>query len=136
MTPPTSYATVDEYRQDTGDVASDEGRVASAVAQQSAKLRAMLGIDASRELTPDQRALARALVVDAVRKALVPPTLDGVGDVAGASAASFGANGFTQSVTFANPSGSAWFDRSTLAALKRSLGTSQRIGTVYPGGVL
>jgi len=98
--------------------------------QQSAKLR--LSVIGGRSLTEDQRILARAIVTDAARKALKPPSFDGVGAVDGASQASFSANGFSGSYTVANPTGSAWFDRSMVAALKKSLGTSQRIGAVCP----
>ena len=127
-----AYATVEDYRTDTGDDATPEGRVSSALAQQSAKLRAIAGIAEGRALTGDAAALARLLVTDAARKALVPPLVEGIGEVAGASQASFSANGFQGSVTLSNPSGTAYFDRSTLSALRRLLGTSQRIGTIAP----
>lgn len=127
-----SYATVEEYRLDTGDGATDGARVEAALSQQSAKLRARVGISASRKLTADQAELARLLVVDAARKALVPPSLDGLGDVSGASQASFSANGFQGSLTLANPSGTAYFDRDALKALMRSLGRSQRAGSIMP----
>lgn len=95
-----SFATVDEYRIDTGDAA----------------------------------ALARDLVTDAARKKLVQPACApmGVEDLTGVSQSSFTANGFQGSFTYQNPSGTAYFDRSTLAALKRLLGRGQRIGTVCP----
>lgn len=128
----SAYATVEEYRTDSGDLRTPDDRVEPMLAQQSAKLRALAGIAPGRELTGDQAALARALVTDAARKALVPPIIEGAGEVAGASQASFSANGFQASATFANPSGSAYFDRSTLAALKRLLGTSQRVGAACP----
>lgn len=132
-----TYATVDEYRADTGDAASSDERIQSKLEQQSAKLRALVGISSDRVLSDDQVVMARDLVVDATRKALVPPSFDGAGDVTGASEASFSANGFQSSVRFSNPSGSAYFDRSTLSALRRSLGSSQRIGIIAPfyGGV-
>ena len=72
------------------------------------------------------------LVTDAVGKALKPAVLDGLGDVAGAKQASFSANGFQGSYTLANPSGTAYFDRDTLKAFLRSLGRSQRVGSVMP----
>ena len=127
-----AYATVEEYRDDTGDRSSDDARVSAVLAQQSAKLRATLGIPATRALKGDAAALARLLVTDAARKQLVPPSLGGVGEVGGATQASFSANGFQESYTLSNPSGSAYFDRSTLAALKRLLGRGQRAGTVLP----
>lgn len=127
-----SYATVEEYRVDSGDERTPDERVESMLEQQSAKLRALAGISPCRELTDDQSLLARALVTDAARKALVPAFVEGAGEVTGATQASFSANGFQGSATFANPSGSAYFDRSTLSALRRSLGTSQRVGTIAP----
>lgn len=127
-----AYATVDEYRTDTGDESTPDDRVRAMLDQQSAKLRALAGISPSRTLTEDQALLARSLVTDASRKALVPVTLEGLGDVTGATQGSFSANGFQASVQLSNPSGTAYFDRSTLAALRASLGTSQAIGTVRP----
>ena len=119
-----AYATVEEYRLDTGDATSPDDRVASALSQQSAKLRSRAGIPRSRSLTEDQLQLARMLVTDAVGKALKPAVLDGLGDVAGAKQASFSANGFQGSYTLANPAGTAYFDRDTLKAFLRSLGQS------------
>lgn len=127
-----AYATVEEYRNDTGDASTPDGRVAAALSQQSAKLRAAVGLGEGRALSGDAAELARALVTDAARKALVPPVLDGLGEVEGIKQGSFSANGFQGSVTLANPSGTAYFDRSTLSALRRLLGTSQRMGTVVP----
>ena len=126
------YATPAEYREDTGDTASDEARVKSVIEQQSAKLRALARIGEGRVLTEDQKSMARARVTDAARKALVPPSLGGVGEAPGIKQASFSANGFQSSATFANPSGTAYFDGSMLKALKRSLGTSQRAFTAMP----
>lgn len=125
------FATVDEYRTDTGDTSTPDERVEAALSQQSAKLRALAGIAPSRRLTEDQAELARALVTDAARKALVPPSLEGL-DMTGASQGSFSANGFQASIQLSNPSGTAYFDRSTLAALRALLGTTQAIGTVCP----
>lgn len=127
-----SYATVEQYRVDTLDESSDEARVTAVLEQQSAKLRAMLGIGESRALSGDAATLARLLVTDAARKQLVPPSFEGVGEVAGATQTSFTANGFQGSYTLANPSGSAYFDRSNLAALRKLLGRGQRIGIVCP----
>ena len=128
----SAYATVEQYRLDTGDKSSDQGRVEAVLAQQSAKLRAMLGIEPGRALSEDAQALARLLVTDAARKQLVPPSLEGIGELGGATQASFTANGFQGSYTLANPSGSAYFDRSNLAALRRLVGRGQRMGTVCP----
>lgn len=129
-----AFATVDEYRIDTGDAATDEERVAAELSRQSAKLRATLGLPRYRSLAGDARELARDLVTDAARKKLVQPACApmGVEDLTGVSQSSFTANGFQGSFTFQNPSGTAYFDRSTLAALKRLLGRCQRIGTVCP----
>lgn len=129
-----AFATVDEYRVDTGDTATPEERVAAELSRQSAKLRATLGIGRARTLAGDAPALARDLVTDAARKKLVQPACApmGVEDLTGVSQSSFTANGFQGSFTFQNPSGTAYFDRSTLAALKRLLGRGQRIGTVCP----
>lgn len=127
-----SYATVSEYRAETGDDDTPDDRIDLVLAQQSAKLRAVLGISTTRPLDPDQMLLAQALVVDAARKQLIPPKLEGLGNVGGFTQGSFSANGFQASVSLQNPSGTAYFDRATLAALKATLGTSQSIGTVCP----
>ena len=121
-----AYATVAEYRTDTGDEATDGARIEAVLLQQSAKLRAQAGID--------QQALCRLLVTDAARKCLVPPCIEGLGEMVGAKQGSFTANGFQGSATFANPSGSAYFDTSTYKALLKSLGKAQRMGYVWPGG--
>ncbi|MDD6565961.1 MAG: hypothetical protein PUF11_04130 [Parafannyhessea umbonata] len=128
----TSYATVEDYRTDTGDSASDAARVESMLAQQSAKLRARAGIADGRTLTEDQLLMCRALVTDACRKALVKPSVDAFGDLTGLTQGTFSANGFSGSFQNANGSGAAYFDRDTLRALMRSLGTSQTSGTVIP----
>lgn len=128
----TSYATVEDYRTDTGDSASDAARVESMLAQQSAKLRARAGIAEGRTLTEDQLLMCRALVTDACRKALVKPSVDAFGDLTGLTQGTFSANGFSGSFQNANGSGAAYFDRDTLRALMRSLGTSQTSGTVIP----
>lgn len=132
-----SYATVEEYRLDTGDGSTADARIDAVLAQQSAKLRARAGIAAERKLTEDQASLARLLVTDAAGKALKPASIDGLGDVAGASQASFSANGFQGACTFANPAGTAYWDRDALKAFLRLLGRSQRVGTVAPfyGGI-
>ena len=128
----TSYATLDEYRTDSGDTESSDARVTAMLAQQSAKLRARAGITASTALTEDQLLLCRALVTDACRKALVKPSVDAFGDLSGLTQGTFSANGFSGSFQNANGSGAAYFDRDTLRALMRSLGTSQGCGTVIP----
>lgn len=127
-----SYATVSEYRIDTGDTASDDTRVTSMLAQQSAKLRAKAGITETQRLTDDQLTLCRALVTDACRKALVQPMTDALGSMVGMTQATFSANGFSGSFQNANGSGSAYFDRDMLKALIKSFGRSQGIGTVMP----
>lgn len=128
----TSYATVAEYREDTGEIDSPDATVTARLAQQSAKLRAICGITESRKLTEDQLTLARMLVTDAVGKSLKTVAVEGLGDVSGARQASFTANGFQGSYTFSNPTGAAYFDQATLKALMRSLGRSQSMGTVMP----
>ena len=128
----TSYATLDEYRTDSGDTESPDARVTAMLAQQSAKLRARAGITASTALTDDQLLMCRALVTDARRKALVKPSADASGDLSGLTQGTFSANGFSGSFQNANGSGAAYFDRDTLRALMRSLGTSQTSGTVIP----
>jgi hypothetical protein len=128
----TSYATVEDYLTDTGDSASDAARVESMLAQQSAKLRARAGIAEGRTLTEDQLLMCRALVTDACRKALVKPSVDAFGDLSGLTQGTFSANGFSGSFQNANGSGAAYFDRDTLRALMRSLGTSQGAGTIIP----
>ncbi len=131
---PTSYATYAEYVSRTGDDATSPERFRSMAEDLSAELRAELGI-ADEPLTGDASILARKLVIDAARKALRPPSLDGLDcDLSGASQASFTANGFTGSLTLSNPYGSAWFDGRALARLKRLVGSGQRWGFVYPFG--
>lgn len=127
-----AYATVEEYRSESGDTSSADGRVSSLLAQQSAKLRAKAGITDARRLTEDQRLLARYLVIDAARKALVVPKADGIEDVSGIKQHSFSANGFQVSSTFSNPSGTPFFDNDAFKAFMKSLGGTQRIGSVMP----
>lgn len=135
MADATSYATWAEYMARTGDERSTQAQVESMLEDLSAELRAECGIADTGALTGDAGILARKLVIDAARKALVPPSLDGfAGDLSGARQASFTANGFTQSVTLSNSTGSAWFDSRSLARLKRLLGRGQRVGMVYPYG--
>lgn len=128
----TSYATLDEYRTDSGDTESPDARVTAMLAQQSAKLRARAGIAEGRTLTEDQLLMCRALVTDACRKTLVKPSVDAFGDLTGLTQGTFSANGFSGSFQNANGSGAAYFDRDTLRALMRSLGTTQGAGTVIP----
>lgn len=130
-----SYATVDEYRAVTLDQASTDAQVRFWLDSQSAELREACGLPDGARLSGDALVSARKLVIDAARKALVPATMEGIGDVTGANQASFSANGFSQSVSFSNPSGSAYFDRAALRRLRRKLGVSQRIGTISPWGV-
>lgn len=129
-----AFATVAEYRVDTGDDRTPDERVGAELSRQSAKLRATIGIGRGRALTGDAAELARDLVTDACRKKLVQPACEpmGVGDMTGVSQSSFTANGFQGSFTFQNPSGTAYFDRATLTALKRLLGRGQRMGVICP----
>lgn len=131
----TSYATVDEYEARTGDRRTPYEQVDAMLCDLSAELRAECGIRDRGRLGGDLAVMARKLVIDAARKALVPPTIDGYeGDLSGVRQASFTANGFTQSVTVSNSTGSAWFDSRSLARFKRLLGHGQRIGFIYPYG--
>lgn len=129
-----SYATVEEYRTDSGDDSTPEGRIEAMLAQQSAKLRALVGITEWSALSDDQRLMCRALVTDSCRKALVVPDAGAFGGMpmTGLTQATFSANGFSGSFQNANGSGAAYFDRDTLRALRRSLGTSQAVGTILP----
>ena len=130
---PTSYATYEEYVSRTNDDVSPTEQVESMLEDLSAELRAECSIRDTGALPGDAGILARKLVIDAARKALIPPTLDGFdSDLAGVRQASFTANGFTQSLTLSNYTGSAWFDSRSLARLKRLLGLGQRIGYIYP----
>ena len=126
------YATVDEYRLYSGDEKTNSERVAMVLADQSSKLRAKAGIKSITKLTDDQMSLARSLVCDAASKMLVRPVIDGLEDVSGVKQSSFSADGFQGSYTFANPSGTAYFDNDTFKAFMRSLGRSQRIGNIMP----
>lgn len=129
---PIAYATLEEYRTDTGDSASDNGRVIAMLLQQSAKLRAKVGITETQHLTDDQLLLCRALVTDACRKALVHPMSEVMGDMAGMTQTTFSANGFSGSWQNSNGSGSAYFDKDMLKALIKSFGRSQGVGTIMP----
>lgn len=127
-----AYATVEEYRIDSGDDETSAERVQAKLDQQSAKLRAIVGISEKTKLSDDQRLLARLLVTDSAKKALVMPTSDVFEDASGISNQSFSANGFQGSVTYANPSGTAYFDNSTLKTFKSSFRGSQSIGVISP----
>lgn len=127
-----AYATVEEYRLDSGDASTSDDRIEALLIQQSAKLRAKAGITVDHDLTADQLQLARLLVTDAARKMLVTPSIDEMGDVSGVKQSSFSADGFQASYTFANASGSAYFDADTFKAFMRSLGRFQRVGTMMP----
>lgn len=129
----TSYATYADYVLATGDDGSAQVQVELVLGDLSAELRAECGIPETRELDGDAAAIARKLVVDAARKQLVQPAIDGfAGDMTGAKQASFTANGITQSVTLST--GSAWFESRSLTRLKRLLGRGARIGMIYPYG--
>lgn len=128
----TAFATVDEYRLDSGDNKTPDDRVSALLDQLSAKLRADARITVDQVLNDDQKLLARMLVTDAARKGLVTPSLDGVDNTSGITQTSFTANSFQASYTFANPSGSAYFDQGIFKAFMRSLNKSQRVGTMCP----
>ena len=123
-----SYADAAEYAAATGDTSTTPERAEAELATLSARLRAELGVPESRELSGDSLLVARAAVCDAARKKLVSVSIDGLGDIGGVTQASFTANGFQGSYTMQNPSGSAYFDRSMLAELRRLLGRGARIG--------
>ncbi len=130
----TVYATYAEYVARTEDETSTQARVEAMLEDLSAELRAECGMDDGGALEDDAAIMARKLVIDAARKALVPPTIDGfAGSLDGASQASFTANGFTQSVSISNSTGSAWFDSRSLARFRRVMGLGQRIGTISFG---
>jgi hypothetical protein len=102
----------------------------------SAELRVECDIPDNARLKGDAAIVARKLVVDAARKALVPPSLEGFEDtdLTNATQASFTANGFTKSVSLGTHTGSAWFDSSSLARLRRLVGRKQRFGYIWPSG--
>ncbi len=125
-----AYATVDEYRERSGDNDSRDDRVRACLDDLSDELDAECGVPDEGGLSGRAARLARSLVCDAARKALVAPSFRGVGTVSGATQASFSANGFSGSYQLQNPSGSAWFDRARLARLKRLLGRGQRVGVL------
>lgn len=129
-----TYATVDDYRaQVPQDTTSTDELIAVKLAQQSAKLRGDLGITESFKLSADATLLAQFLVIDAVQKSLVTPSIDGVDeDLLGVTTTSMTANGFQQSYTLTNPSGSSYWDNNTLKALKRLLGRTALVGNVSP----
>lgn len=136
-----AFATVEQYRLDSGDTETSDDRIEAVLGQQSAKLVALAGgadwFDAAQQRWSDLKkenvlTLARALVTDAARKMLVSATMDGFGDMDGVSQGSFTANGFQASYTLSNPSGSAYFDQATLKAFLKAIGRSQRMGTVCP----
>lgn len=129
----TVYATEPDYRLITLDEKSPSERVGAFLARASAELRAECGLDGTEALTEDQAELAKAIVCDAASHALKPPSLGGMGEVAGATQASFSANGFTGNYTLSNASGSAWLDRKMVARFRRLLRRAPRIGTLMPG---
>lgn len=132
----TSYATYEQYATSTGDAATAQERVESMLEELSADLRAECGMADSGALSGDAAILARKLVIDAARKALVPPSIEGIeGSLMGARQASFTANGFSGSLTLSNSTGSAWFDTRSLSRFKRLIGRGQRWGFVYPGAM-
>lgn len=129
-----SYALISEYRLISGDTASSDDRVEAMLANLSAKLRVMAGISSTRKLTDDQRELCKTLVIDAARNALVTPDIpmfDGA-SMDGITQATFSANGFSGSWQMASGSGYAYFNSDALRALRKSLGTSQSVGTMVP----
>ena len=129
---PTSYATYAQYLTATGDQTSAQAQVEQMLEDLSAELRAECGMADDGALAGDAAIIARKLVVDAARKGLVQPAIDGfAGDMTGARQASFTANGITQSVTLST--GSAWFDSRSLARLKRLVGRGMRAGTISFG---
>lgn len=128
-----AFATVEEYHaQVPEDTTTANTLIETRLAQQSAKLRGLLKITDTTELSEDAKTLAQFLVIDAVRKCSVSQTIDGIGEVDGVTQASFTANGFQQSFTLQNPSGAAYFDTNTLKALRKLLGKSQSIGICAP----
>jgi len=126
------YATVADYRLLTSDASSADNRVEAFLAQASVELRAECGMDGSETLTADQAELAKDIVCDAASHALKPPSLGGLGEVPGATQASFSANGFTGSYTLPNASGSAWLDKRKVARFKRMMGKAPRMGYIMP----
>lgn len=122
------YATVEDYRAFTDDEQTPAKKIELYLRQQSAKLTAAANIKS--ELSEEAQSLACLLVCDAAAKALRPATFEDFGDTTGASNVSFSVNGFSKSVQLQNPSGSAYFDRSTLKAFIRMLGTSQKVGVL------
>ena len=127
-----AYATVNDYQLITGDTTSSDPRVEMFLKRASVELRAECGLDGTETLTEDQAELAKDIVCDAASHALKPPKLGGMGEIAGATQASFSANGFTGNYTLSNASGSAWLDKKMVARLKRLLGKAPRIGTIMP----
>lgn len=129
----TVYATYEQYANSTGDEDSAPERVEQVLEELSAALRAECALRDGGALEGDAGLIARSLVIDAARKALVRPSIDGfAGDMEGARQASFTANGFTQSVTLTTTG--ARFDAASLARFKRLVGRGQRVRMVYPYG--
>ena len=128
-----SYAMYEDYVLSTGDNDSSKERVEYLLAEQSAELRAQCGLTENSALTDDQKALCRKLVIGSVKAALVSPLPEELGDMTGAKQASFSANGFQGTLTMAVSAGTAFFDRATMTALKKSLGRSQSLGIIEVG---
>ena len=125
----TTYAEYSDYVTETGDTETPRAMVEAKLTMLSARLRAMLGFDESRALTDDQEAMAAYLVANAAGHALRTSSLGGVIDTTGQSSAGFSANGFSINASYPNASGSAYFDKTTLKALRDSMGLrNQRIG--------
>ena len=124
-----SYASYADYVIETGDTTTPQEMVEAKLTMLSARLRAMVGFDETRTLTEDQRVMASYLVANAAGHALRSSSLGGVIDTTGQSSASFSANGFSINASYPNASGSAYFDKATLKALRDSMGLhGQRVG--------
>lgn len=123
------YASVDDYRAATGDAKTDDGQLKKELSVLSARLRAEVGMCEEQPLSNDALTLASALVIDAARKKFVIANAQDV--PVGSSSYSFSADGFSESWSSANASGSAYWDRTMLVEFKQLVGYSgQRIGFV------
>lgn len=125
------YATVEDYRLDTGDADSTDERIEFYLNRVSTRLRAETGIRDGEALTDDQASLASQLVIDAARKRLQPLVMEVLGDISGTTQASLSANGYSVTMSPQNPTSSAYFDQAMLRELKGLLGRRMAIGCIH-----
>ena len=125
----TEYVTLEKYRTITGDGDTADGRVQHLIAFLSARLRAETGMTGNEELSDDVAIMAESMVAWAVLRA-VSAGSTGLGAAQDVTQQSLMANGFQAQVSYAQPTGSAYFRKAELADLRRLLGYAPRAAFV------